>query len=127
MDIFLALSIMYAGFIFGASSIPAYKLPHICANLDPSLVHGLVYAGLSILIFLWRYTGKSSMGASLFQGTVFASFYGLLDEIHLHFVQGRRSQPSDWIADVIGAFLGATTIAIIFLIVRYVKKYVKHA
>ncbi len=122
MDIFLALSIMYAGFIFGASSVPADKLPHICSNINPSILHALVYAGLSMLIFLWRYTGKSSMGASLFQGTVFSSFYGLIDELHLHFVHGRRSQPSDWVADVIGAFLGASVIALLFLIKKYITR-----
>ncbi|GHT72261.1 hypothetical protein FACS189456_0280 [Bacteroidia bacterium] len=36
-----------------------------------------------------------------------ASFYGISDEVHQYFVEGRYSSIYDWIADTIGAFIGA--------------------
>lgn len=57
-------------------------------------------------------------GASIVwvEAWLLASFYGMLDEIHQRFVPGRHSSWGDWIADTIGALVGA------FLIVLLMKR-----
>jgi len=52
--------------------------------------------------------------------TAFAcSAYGAVDELHQYFVPGRNCNVWDWLADTLGAFLGA---AAIMLTMRAVEK-----
>lgn len=48
-----------------------------------------------------------------------ASAYGVIDEIHQSFVPGRTCTLPDWIADTIGAFLGA--VLVLFLVKKIYK------
>jgi VanZ family protein len=63
------------------------------------LFHLLEFAGLGFLAA--RATG-SARG-----GFVLATIWGAVDEIHQVFTPGRSSGLDDWMADLIGGFLGA--------------------
>ena len=112
MDLPLTLSIIWAGFIFGASSIPASDLPSM--DISDKLVHVAVYLVFGFLLTWWRYRSmEGKMGHSMFQAVVIGSIYGITDEFHQGFVRGRTSDPADWVADTLGVFLGALIFFII--------------
>ncbi|MGB5726017.1 MAG: VanZ family protein, partial [Thiogranum sp.] len=74
--------------------------------------HAAVYALLGLLLlaaqprkaqgYSWRQVGISVLIASL---------YGLSDEIHQYFIPGRSSEVLDWVADSLGALIGALLLA----------------
>jgi VanZ family protein len=63
------------------------------------LIHLLEFALLGFLAA--RATGSTRLGF------VLAAIWGAIDEIHQAFVPLRNSGLDDWLADLIGAFLGA--------------------
>jgi VanZ family protein len=91
------LTILYSGGIWWLSSRTGSQVG-IPAPWD-KLVHLLEFALLGFLAA--RATG-SARG-----GFVFAAVWGAVDEIHQAFVPLRSSGLDDWLADLIGAFLGA--------------------
>jgi VanZ family protein len=44
---------------------------------------------------------------AFFATALAASLYGIIDETHQYFVPGRDCNVWDWLADTLGAFLGA--------------------
>ena len=106
MDLPFVLSIIWAGFIFGASSIPSGEVPSL--GISDKLIHFVVYAILGFLLMWWR-SGKQEggPGPALTQSVVIGSIYGATDEFHQGFVSGRSPAPSDWVADSVGVVFGA--------------------
>jgi VanZ family protein len=53
------------------------------------------------------------------------SVYGVIDEVHQYFVPGRDCNVWDWIADTLGAILGAGAILLIqrYLLKRKIANY----
>ncbi len=98
----------YLAMIFFLSSLPGDDLPKIGFEYSDKLVHAAVYFVLTILFFYsLKYQSKSvklRRNAILFSG-VFASVYGLSDEIHQFFVPMRSCEFLDWVADAAGAAL----------------------
>lgn len=100
---------VYAGVLFALSSQPN-PLPFLPPEflLQDKLLHGLAYAVLGALLFSgFRGTGCTPRRAVLLSVLV-ASLYGATDEFHQSFVPGRSPDPLDWVADTLGAALGAT-------------------
>lgn len=56
-------------------------------------------------------SGKFSAWKLICVTVVFASLYGVTDEVHQIFVPGRFCDPLDWLVDTAGALLGASTMA----------------
>lgn len=106
MDLPLVFSIIWAGFIFGASSIPGQHVPSL--GISDKLIHFLVYAILGFLLMWWR-RGKQEggPGPALTQSVLMGSIYGATDEFRQGFVSGRSPDPSDWVADSAGVVFGA--------------------
>jgi hypothetical protein len=69
--------------------------------------HALVFGLLAVLLY---FASKRFWLAFLL-----TSFYGVSDEIHQHFVPGRSVDPTDWLADTVGAGLA---LGIIWIVVR---------
>ncbi|GHV70517.1 hypothetical protein AGMMS49928_18620 [Spirochaetia bacterium] len=71
--------------------------------------HLLAYAVFAAAAGLWpspTFRKRHALAALLL--TAFAgSCYGIIDEVHQYFVPGRDSNIWDWLADTIGAVLGA--------------------
>jgi VanZ family protein len=99
---------LYAALIF-ALSAQANPLPFMPPEflLHDKLLHGLAYAALGgLLVPGFRGAGRSAL-AALLLAVLVSSLYGATDEIHQSFVPGRTADVLDWVADTLGAALGA--------------------
>ena len=105
---------LYAGTIFylSAQSHPQDELPSfLFEEVNDKVLHAVEYAGLGGLCyraFRWGVSGQVASQALLF-AIVTASLYGMTDEAHQLFVPFRESGWQDWLADTIGAVIGAVS------------------
>jgi len=107
---------LYAAVLFALSAQPN-PLPFLPPELflQDKLLHGLAYTVLgALLVPGFRGAGWSARSAVLL-AVALASVYGATDEFHQSFVPGRNADVLDWVADTLGAALGAaaaTTLAL---------------
>lgn len=93
-----------------ATSIPNPPVPAGVAGLD-KVVHFGMYGVLAALL-VWVWSGRRPT-ATVVLGTLLAvSAYGALDEWHQQFIPGRSMELGDWLADSVGALVGATAAAV---------------
>ena len=112
MKLSLILCIVYAGLIFGASSVPGDRLPGV--SVSDFLTHAAVYAGFGAILFVWLSSRRGTRKAvALLQAVALASLYGLTDEWHQSFVPGRTPDPADWVADTVGAVVGSSVFVVL--------------
>jgi VanZ family protein len=103
---------LYAGTIFylSSQSHPEEQLPSILLEkVSDKVLHAVEYAGLGVLCyraFRWGASRQVASHALLF-AIVAASLYGMTDEAHQLFVPFRESSWKDWLADTVGAAIGA--------------------
>jgi VanZ family protein len=73
------------------------------------LQHFLAYGVLTGALALWFSPGwiKAHVSKAIVLAICLGSVYGIIDEIHQYFVPGRDCNVWDWLADTIGAVLGA--------------------
>jgi VanZ family protein len=108
---------IYALAIFIESSIS--QVPAFPSGFTDKDGHGLMYAGLAILI-IRALSGAQWSGVGLGVGAsaiALAALYGASDEFHQWFVPGRTADVADWIADVIGASIGVAVVLLVALLV----------
>ena len=101
-------AVIYAAIIFAlsAQSNPLQFLPPELL-LQDKLLHTIEYAALgALLVPALRLTGLS-WAPALVLAVVLASLYGATDEFHQSFVPGRNADVLDWVAETLGAALGA--------------------
>ena len=109
----------YALVIFALSSQPN-PLPFVPQGFftHDKLLHTLEYAVLGALLApALRFAGMGPRGALLAAATL-GSLYGATDEIHQAFVPGRTADALDWVADTLGAGLGALLGSATFVALR---------
>ena len=103
---------VYAGLIFylSAQSHPEDQLPSFLLEaVSDKVLHAVEYAGLGGLCyraFRWA-AGPAAQRQAVVLAIVTASVYGLTDETHQAFVPLREASWQDWLADTIGAVIGA--------------------
>jgi VanZ family protein len=107
--------------IFILTSLPI----DIAINLDVSdkIEHFGAYGVLSFLLFFTLSFQKKIPLFKEFPATftlVFASLYGMIDELHQLFVPGRSADIKDWIADFLGSLLA---VLIAKFIINTLKNY----
>lgn len=104
--------VAYAGVIYYFSSLPhpEEKLPRLLLdNVGDKLLHLTEYAVLSALCYralrwaAWPGAARHTLVLAI----AAASFYGVTDEVHQAFVPNRESSLFDWMADTVGAVVGA--------------------
>lgn len=105
----------YAGLIFYLSSQPhpEEQLPSFVGLMSDKVLHVIEYAVLGALFyrgFRWG-AGASWRAWAVPLAVLCASLYGGSDEIHQSFVPFRESSWLDWVADTVGAGLGASAMA----------------
>jgi VanZ family protein len=96
----------YMVLIFILSSEPAPEdIPDIW-NID-KLIHFMVYGVLSILWLraLKRHWAKVRNKKLIFLSFLFATLYGISNEIHQHFIPHRDASIADALANGLGAYL----------------------
>ena len=103
---------LYAGAIFylSAQSHPEEQLPSfLFKDVSDKVLHGVEYGILAVLCyraFRWA-AGSAVAWQAVVLAIVTASVYGVTDEVHQFFVPFRESSWLDWLADTIGAAIGA--------------------
>ncbi len=102
----------YAGLIFYLSALshPEDQLPSfLLKDVSDKVLHAVEYSILSLLCYrAFRWTaGPTVARRAVVLAIVTASVYGLTDEAHQLFVPFRESSWQDWLADTIGAVIGA--------------------
>ena len=104
----------YAGLIFYLSSQPhpEESLPSFVGLFSDKVLHVVEYGvlgGLCYRAFQWGATAPWRSWA-IPLAVLVTALYGLSDEVHQSFVPFRESSGLDWLADSIGAVLGAAII-----------------
>ena len=103
---------LYAGTIFylSSQSHPEEQLPSfLIVDVSDKVLHAVEYGILALLCyraFRWA-AGPAVARQAVVLAIVTASVYGLTDEAHQFFVPFRESSWLDWLADTIGAVIGA--------------------
>jgi VanZ family protein len=102
---------MAALFLASAQTDP----PDPPGGVSDKVVHALAYAllGALVLIGLGGARARAMTRAAALRAVLLASAYGVTDEVHQIFVAGRSASPADWLADALGAVVGACLLQII--------------
>jgi len=102
----------YAGVIFflSAQSHPEEQLSlFLLKEVSDKVLHAVEFGILALLCyraFRWA-AGPVVARQALVLAIVTASVFGLTDEVHQLFVPFRESSWQDWLADTVGAVIGA--------------------
>jgi len=105
---------LYAGVIFFLSdqSHPEEHLPSfLLKGVSDKVLHAVEYGILALFCyraFRWA-AGPAVAQQAVVLAIVTASVYGITDEVHQFFVPFRESDWQDWLADTIGAVIGAVS------------------
>lgn len=92
--------------IYGFSS-QSDPMPVVTAHVWDKLLHTLEYGALAFLLARAVWGEGLSRPAALVAAVILTSAYGATDEYHQSFVPNRSSDVADWMADTVGASLGA--------------------
>ena len=103
----------YAGliFYFSAQPNPEDLLPSfLFEDVSDKVLHAVEYGLLALVCYRAFRRGAGPLVArqALVLAIVTASVFGITDEVHQFFVPFRESTWQDWLADTIGAVIGAT-------------------
>ena len=103
---------LYAGTIFYLSDQPhpQDKLPSfLFEGVSDKVLHAVEYCILALLCYrAFRWAGGPVVARqAVLLAIVTASAYGITDEMHQAFIPFRESGWQDWLADTIGATIGA--------------------
>ena len=96
----------YCSLIYWLSDQPSF-LPILPFKAQDKIIHTAAYFMMGILA--WRcfiFWVKAPLKTALLS-FFFTIIFGLSDELHQSFIQGRVADLFDWYADALGAFLAA--------------------
>lgn len=111
-------AVLQMAVIFVLSSLPDVELP---AGVSDHIAHFSGYALLGALV-LRALAGATWSGVTLraaWRAWLVSAVYGMTDEFHQRFVDGRWSSVGDWLADASGA---AAAIAVIVAVAPYIRR-----
>ena len=98
--------LVWAGVILLGTSLPQDAVPIQTAGID-KILHFTIYTVFGFLLIR-----EISEGFRLWQAVVltvaFVMAFGALDEWHQRLIPGRSTEFLDWVADSVGALVGAT-------------------
>jgi VanZ family protein len=99
--------LVYMAVIFAVSAQPN-PLPEVTARVSDKVLHLVEYSGLAALLV--RALTREGWGwrDAMLAAIVMTSLYGASDEYHQAFVPNRSPAVSDWVADSLGALVGAS-------------------
>ena len=101
--------LLWAGVILLGTSLPSEAVPIQTSRID-KILHFTIYTVLAFLL-----TRQLVVGFRLWQAIVlavaFSMAFGALDEWHQKLIPGRSTEFADWVADSLGAVIGALAAA----------------
>lgn len=103
-------ALLYMGLIFYLSSL-SDPLPDLTFRVWDKALHAIEYAALGAMLLVALRASGAAAATALVLAMAGASLYGASDEIHQYFVPGRQCDLRDWLADTVGALLGAALAA----------------
>ena len=105
--------ILWAGVIFGLSSVPGSPLPPL-PYID-KIAHLIEYSILGYLIArMFFYSNpKIKLKKLVLFSLLLGGVYGIIDEIHQYFVPLRDFDLKDWLADLVGTAIGTLPLVVI--------------
>ena len=111
--------VLWIAAILGASSIPGPALARVGLSIKDSLAHGVEYGVLGFLIARGEIMLRGRSAAAAWAVAALGAIaLGALDETYQRFIPGRFPAVSDWIADSIGAALGAAIALVLYIPAR---------
>jgi VanZ family protein len=113
--------ITYCGGIFYLSHQPSLPVPMLFPHQD-KLFHASAYGLMSWLaLAAFRYLSHPTKKRAIVSW-LFCALYGITDEWHQSFVEGRLADVFDWLADCVGA---AIAIYIAIKLCRLMSNYIE--
>ena len=112
-------SVVWMGVIFGASSLTGSELRPVSGLSFYG--HLGEYAVLGVLLFVAARRTWPGWTPLVFTA-VFASAYGVTDELHQFLTPGRTPDPVDWATDTLGAILGVVLVVAVEAAVRRMRR-----
>ena len=116
-------ALLIAGIIWFLSSQSTLPQPKGILGWD-KLHHVAAFAALAATAGLWASPAfwKRRPALIVLIIALAVSAYGVIDEFHQYFVPGRDSTFWDWLADTIGALLGATAMLLFMRHKNHIEK-----
>lgn len=99
-----ALLVAYMGLIFWLSSLTVLPVP-MRFPYEDKLIHAIAYAVMGFLA--GNAFADGTQKKRFWLAFALVSLYGISDELHQAFVPGRETSFGDWLADTVGAWIGA--------------------
>jgi VanZ family protein len=98
----------WCALIFGLSSIPGSSIPDVGVWQFDKVVHAGVYGVLGALAAA-AFARSTALSPSrvLLAGALFATIYGVSDEVHQRWTPFRSSDARDVVADAVGGLIGS--------------------
>ena len=112
--------LVYMAVIFGLSSQPN-PVPEVTSRVWDKLLHGAEYAALALLFCRALAGEEVAWTMAALAAVLLTSAYGASDEYHQLFVPLRDGNVRDWVADTVGAALGAAVYCVSNLELRSVN------
>ena len=105
----LTLLALYCILIYWLSSRPSLNVPMLFTHHD-KIHHMFAYFIMGLLAYRFFGAFFAKPSSCYIVSLCFCSLYGLSDEWHQSFVQGRDGDLFDWLADTLGALIALGTI-----------------
>ena len=105
---YTSLLVIYCGVIFYLSHQPTLPVNQLFMHQD-KLIHAFAYAVMGMLAFQ-SFTSQRNNTALI--AILFCSLYGISDEFHQSFIEGRDADVLDWFADTTGAAIAVVLMKI---------------
>lgn len=102
------LAVAYLALIFGISSIPQSTLSQTAFKISDKMAHLAEYTGFGLLLTV-AFRGslrRAPRWVLMVVVVVVGASVGALDETYQLTVPGRERELLDWVADVVGVFIG---------------------
>lgn len=107
--------LFYCALIFWLSNQPVLSMPVSFPHID-KIIHTGAYFIMGV--FAWRAFTPRVVKPILLT-IVFCSLYGLSDEWHQSFIEGRSADFFDWLADTTGAVLSVLLMSRLATLKKY--------
>ena len=107
-------ALLWSLVILAFTSIPDLSPPSLGFTWQDKFEHFAAYSLFGAAITYGNI--RSNKYRAFLGAVIFCSVFGVLDEIHQHWIHGRSTDPYDWVADTSGAFIGSL---IVFLLRNY--------